>query len=110
MSLRMQPQNERSSPSSSLAGSNAVESGATLMEFAAAPHAPKHGPGNTHHNTVITRNTLNSADPVDVGAQSDLFGATAPAIASPPIAEQNGGYACGLLRMDRSRSAIGARH
>lgn len=31
------------------------------MEFAAAPYAPKHGPGNTHHNTVATPNTLNSA-------------------------------------------------
>jgi hypothetical protein len=30
-------------------------------------------------------------DPVDVGAQSDLFGATAPAVARPPITEQNGG-------------------
>jgi hypothetical protein len=28
-------------------------------------------------------------DPVDVGAQSDLFGATAPAVARPPITEQN---------------------
>jgi hypothetical protein len=42
-----------------LAGSNVVES-AILMEFAAAPYAPKHGPGNTHHNTVTTPNTLNS--------------------------------------------------
>jgi hypothetical protein len=31
-------------------------------------------------------------DPVDVRAQSDLFGATAPAVARPPITEQNGGY------------------
>lgn len=52
MGLRMQPHNERFSPSSSVAGSNAVESAAILVEFAAAPCAPKHGPGNTHHNTV----------------------------------------------------------
>jgi hypothetical protein len=26
-------------------------------------------------------------DPVDVGAQSDLFGATAPAVARPPITD-----------------------
>ena len=32
------------------------------------------------------------ADPVDVGAQSDLFGATAPAVASLPITQHNGGY------------------
>jgi hypothetical protein len=37
-------------------------------------------------------NARYSADPVDVGAQSDLFGATAPAIASPPVAVQIGGY------------------
>ncbi len=37
------------------------------------------------------RHALLSADPVDVGAQSDLFGATAPAVARPSIAEQNGG-------------------
>jgi hypothetical protein len=47
-----------------LTGSNVVESAAILMEFAAAPYAPKHGPGNTHHNTVTTPNTLNSADDV----------------------------------------------
>jgi hypothetical protein len=39
-----------------------VESAAILLEFAAAPHAPKHGPGNTHRNTVATPSTLNSAD------------------------------------------------
>jgi hypothetical protein len=48
-----------------LAGSNVVESAAILMEFAAAPYAPKHGPGNTHHNTVTTPNTLNSAEAGD---------------------------------------------
>jgi hypothetical protein len=31
------------------------------------------------------------ADPVDIGAQSDLFCAIAPAVANPPIPEQNGG-------------------
>jgi hypothetical protein len=36
-------------------------------------------------------------DPVDVGAQSDLFGATAPAVARPPITEQNGGSVRVLL-------------
>lgn len=50
-----------SSPSFSLTGSKVVESAAILMEFAAAPYASKHGPGNTHHNTVTTPNTLNSA-------------------------------------------------
>ena len=54
-------QTRGSSPSSSLAGSNVVESAAILMEFATAPHAPKHEPGNTHHNTVTTPNTLTSA-------------------------------------------------
>jgi len=57
----MQPQNERFFTLSSLASSNVVESAAILTEFAAAPHAPKHGPGNTHHNTMTTPNTLNSA-------------------------------------------------
>jgi hypothetical protein len=60
MDLRRQPQNERFFASSSLAGC-VVESAAILREFAAAPYAPKHGPGNTHHNTVTTPNTLNSA-------------------------------------------------
>ncbi|GGM41745.1 hypothetical protein GCM10012275_10900 [Longimycelium tulufanense] len=50
------------SPSSRWAGSNAVENAATLMEFVAAPHTPKQGPGNTHpYNTVATPTTLNSA-------------------------------------------------
>ena len=49
--LRMLPQNETFSPPSSLTGSNVVESAAILIEFAAAPYAPKHGPGDTHHNT-----------------------------------------------------------
>jgi hypothetical protein len=40
-------------------------------------------------------------DPVDVGAQSDLFGATAPAVARPPITEQNGGS---RSRWDRGAS------
>jgi hypothetical protein len=43
----------------------------------------------------LLRNARSSADPVDVGAQSDLFGATAPAVASPPIAAQVGGSARG---------------
>ncbi len=50
MSLRMHLGTGDSSSSSSLAGSNAVESAATLLEFVAALHAPKHGPGNTHHS------------------------------------------------------------
>ena len=37
-------------------------------------------------------------DPVDVGAQSDLFGATAPAVARPPITEQNGGSGAAVVR------------
>jgi len=36
-----------------LAGSNAVESAATLMEFVAALHLPRYGPG-TDYNTVAT--------------------------------------------------------
>jgi len=40
-----------------------------------------------------SRNVLYSADPVDVGAQNDLFGATALAVASSDLGEQNeGGY------------------
>ena len=35
-------------------------------------------------------NALNSADPVGVGAQSDLFGATAPAVASPRLPSRTG--------------------
>ncbi|GEM_PF-2938945 len=57
----MQPQNERFFALFQLAGSNVVESAAILMEFAVAPYTPKHGPGNTHHNTVTTPNTPNSA-------------------------------------------------
>jgi hypothetical protein len=50
-----------------------------------------------------TGNARYSADPVDVGAQSDLFGATASAVARPPITEQNGGAVCALEILDRSR-------
>src|SRR5919106_33089 len=62
LGLRTQPQTTGSPPSSSMAGSNAVESVAILRGVRRRAHAPKHGPGNTHYNTVVTPNTLNSAD------------------------------------------------
>jgi hypothetical protein len=43
------------------------------MEFVAALHVPKHGPGNTHHyNTVATPTTFNSAEECVSAARDTL--------------------------------------
>jgi len=79
-----------------LAGSNAVESAATLMEFADAPHAPKHGPGNAHHNTVITRNTLNTSPGFDHGSPPFQVSALSQAAAAPAVIAWASSARCGL--------------
>ena len=79
---------------------------------ALTPARPMEALGVARHGglrQLSRRHSHSHADPVDVGAQSDQFGATAQHVVRPRIAEPNGGYrvASGAQRKPQRVTADG---